>query len=267
MIRSEIPSWVRTRTRVLVALLIGSVATLTLLIAAYHRWPHDWTLVVLKDWQDLLAGFVAILAAGVAAAFAIDQMRQTERLEQTRLGRLARAERAMIPMIMSRICDYAEESAGGLAGVWMMLAAGAEDQAAEIVAPVIANEDLIAVKSMVLAAEADEASAYVELLSELQIHNARWRGLAREIRNGDAGDPFWIEQLVVDAAEIYARASNLIGATRPTSEERDLSASTRRGALGVLVPLVEMTEAIKLAEAFDQSQPLPAPRVFGRDAG
>lgn len=254
----------RTRNGGLVAVVATSGIACLGLIWAYHRYPEDWTLVVLKDWQGLLGGFLAILAAGLAGTFALGQMRQTERLEQARLRRLARAERAMTPLIMSRICDYAHDSLGGLAHIWMLIAAGQQDLAAAVETPALAQGDLDAIKAMVLAAEDTEAPAYVSLLAELQIHNARWRGLPREISAGE-GDAFWIEQLVVDAAEIYARAANLIGATRSRTAGEDLRATTRRGALRILSPQIEMPEAVKLADAFDLSQPLPEPRAFGVD--
>lgn len=223
----------------------------------------------LKEWQDLLSGAMTLLAAGFAANYVVAQMRHTQELEDERLARSRRAWLAMMPEAMSAVCDYAETSyralieqhavakaAGGLTSVTNPVAT----------APELDEKIFPEIRAMIEAANPSEADGYVELLSNIQVHRVRWRGRLQQLTLPHENViSATLENEMVDAAELYARASNLLGAARPNAAPEDLQPLSRTRALCLMgchrapIPAVNT-----MAERSDQARPLTVPEATTR---
>ncbi|MFZ2082477.1 MAG: hypothetical protein WAV38_38640 [Xanthobacteraceae bacterium] len=68
----------------------------------------------LQNWQTLVAALVAVGAAGVAFHNTTRSLRDGKRLEMRRRGRKHAALRAVLPLALSQLTDYAERSAHAL---------------------------------------------------------------------------------------------------------------------------------------------------------
>lgn len=214
------------------------------------------------SWQSLLGAIFTLLAAVYGAWFVLRQIQQNDRQEQDRKTRRLRAQRAAMPLVMSEVCEFAEQSVerlkralpiarryGSVTGTRLTLRA-----------PKLAPAAVKEITAMIEAADGAEADAYIELLTELQVHLARWRSFEADLtarRNGRV--PRDIEIEIVDAAEIYARASNLLAVARPgrRPEEGPMS---RRSAMTVLGLHDAMYDDAKgYAERTDARTPLSLP--------
>lgn len=108
---------------------------------------------------------------------------------------------------------------------------------------------------MVEVAEDSEAEQYVVLLNDLQVHRARWAGRLRQLARGDNLAAAELETEMVEASELYARASNLLGVLRPGEPRRELT--TRMTALRQMTPRMDPIPSVAAAaERQDVSHPL-----------
>lgn len=214
-----------------------------------------------KEWQTLLAGSFALLSAGFAGTMVMRQIRHSEELEAQRRARRLRASLAVMPSAMSQICDYAETSYRALRKQWTVasrtpISAGNNPEPS---APTLNFDFLSDIKLVIENVSSDQHSvAYTSLLSDLQVHQARWAGRLRDIAGSSSvvpADTFANE--MVEAAELYAQASNIIGSTRPKATAYDVQPMTRASAVRLLdihAPSVVKTRANRL----DTSRPLPS---------
>ncbi len=214
-----------------------------------------------KEWQTLLAGSFALLSAGFAGTMVMRQIRHSEELEAQRRARRLRASLAVMPSAMSQIGDYAETSYRALRKQWIVasrttISAGNNP---EPTAPTLNFDFLPDIKLVIENVSSDQHSvAYTLLLSDLQVHQARWAGRLRDIASSSSvipADTFANEML--EAAELYAQASNIIGSTRPQPTASDLRPMTRASAVRLLdihAPSIVRERANRL----DTSRPLPS---------
>lgn len=213
-------------------------------------------------WQSLLGAVFALLAAMYSAWFVLRQIQQSDQHEAARLARRRRSQRALMPLVMSQICDFAEVSADRLTqalSVALRHEQGHADRI-DLEAPRLDAGVFKDITAMIEAAHDDEADPYIELLSELQVHLARWRGIAND--QGRRRDKLLvrsIEEELVDAAEIYARASNLLASARP-AHVAEGAATTRVGGIFLLgLHGLQFDGAAALAAQYDENAPLTAP--------
>lgn len=215
-------------------------------------------LAIASKWQGLLGSVFTPLAAVFTGWIVLRQMQDTRAHERERIQRRWRAQRAAMPMVMSRICNYAEQSAARL----RIILADAQnedgvkgDRYANGV-PILDEASLGHVIAMIEAAESDaEAAAYQALLNELQVHEARWRGFVGKSLHAERRLPDQVIVEITDAAEIYARASNLLAQARSSGQVSD-KPMTRASALFLLGYTDPPKPLSSLAAAFDQSSPL-----------
>ncbi|HEX4180075.1 MAG TPA: hypothetical protein VHY32_04740 [Caulobacteraceae bacterium] len=69
---------------------------------------------VVKDWQTLIAGVLAIVAAFIGGGFVWLQTQTVDRREQARLERQHKAALAVLPLAISAFVEYAQQCAVGL---------------------------------------------------------------------------------------------------------------------------------------------------------
>lgn len=224
------------------------------------------SLAKLEDWQDLLGGVLTLLAAGFAANYVVAQMRHTQKIEDDRLARSRRAWLAMMPEAMSAVCGYAERSYAALVEQHAVATrpGGLTSATNPVpVAPEIQDAVFPEIRAMIEVANQSEADGYVELLSNIQVHRVRWRGRMQQLATArDNVIAATLEDEMVYAAELYARASNLLGAARPNAAPQDLQPLSRTRGLFLMGSFRAPIPAVNTkAERLDQAKPLTVPEI------
>lgn len=202
--------------QVFVWLMIGVIAVATIstlgpsLVAETASTPTSW----FYHYQGLVGGVLTIVAALLGGAYLNRQMRQDARIEQERIARDREAERAVLPVALSAICSYAIAS-GRLSKALL-------DKCVEGKLPrdvVVASETIPSLppgmisglKEMIRALDFDQIPAAAKLLAEIQIHDGRMRDFATRERLLLTIN---LQEHILDAAEIYARAEAFFGFAR-----------------------------------------------------
>lgn len=217
---------------------------------------------VVHEWQTLLGSIFTPLAAVFGGWVVLRQIQDAKAQETARLRRRRRAQRAAMPSMMSRICDYAESSAACLREALAV----AESEGVIVGTrfatsyPQVDEATFDRIVGMVEAAATEsEAAAYQELLQELQIHSSRWRGFTGA--SGIAPERYSPKQIfeeIVEAAELYARASNLLIQAR-SPDRSPGQPMTRYNGVHHLGMRDEGNPALQLAAAYDERSPLSYP--------
>lgn len=179
---------------------------------------------LLYDWQTLIAGLLAVLAAGFTAWLVsgqlVEQRRQVKlqreqfveqrAVDDRRLKRQLRAARAVLPPILSEICEYAKDVSAGLATVYPEMPM-THSPIGRITFRRFPQE---AVAVLQLNIESLDEGPVVEriasILREAQVLDARNRGLVAE---GHA-DRDMIGACLNQCVSIYARAESLFDFAR-----------------------------------------------------
>jgi len=188
------------------------------------------------DWQTLLAGVLAVLAAVIGSVLLWRQIRLSKEQEAERRRRRFNAARATMPLLLSGICAYARDIASVLRSIHRsagQYAFGADSLINN--APALPGELTPALERLIESTGDDELAKHIaDLLSQIQIINARISEIPR-LSPAAGGLQLMIEDYMIQAASIYAAASSLFGFAR--REAPDLASSERmevRSALNLL---------------------------------
>jgi hypothetical protein len=166
----------------------------------------------LKAWQTLAAAIVASIAAYIAFRNTTRSLNQAERLETNRRSRKHAALRAMLPLALAEISNYAERSARSLVELIPKCVN-------EALPPKIAPKDLApdpptntieTLAEFIEFADGLDVSVLVSTVAWIQILDSRVRGLTADNWDVASGRLFVrtdLEGYVVDAAIIYAGAA------------------------------------------------------------
>lgn len=177
-----------------------------------NGWPAGEKCSFLKfafDWQSLLAGLFAILAAGIGWVAISRQVRWADEQEQARVRRQHAAARAMLPLALAGLSDYQCVEA-----LLPLYTGGAGERIFEPEGgwprPEVPASPMEGLRAMVEAAIGLEGKAIATLLARLQVQASRLRSLAREFRRPETTVVRSnIEQYIVDTVELQARADAL----------------------------------------------------------
>ena len=212
----------------------------------------------LQPWQTLMTGAFALIAAAVAGGYVLLQVSLAEQQETGRILRRHRAQTAVMPLVLSSVCDYVEQSVEAYRYAYGLKAAGqalTRDRFLDVDFPELSPGVAAGLRDMIEASpEAEQVSGYVELLSDLQTHAARWRGFRSDLGKDDDGPSLRsIGTEIAEAAAIYALASNLFDQVRPASQARGSgrAPATTVRALVLLGIHENVPEAYAMAQALD----------------
>ena len=198
--------------------------------------------VTLYDWQTLIAATVASTVASIAAFIAFRNttrsLAHNEELERRRRSRKHAALRAMLPLALAKVTDYAERSAhvlnelvGQCAGRTLPAMTAPEDLAQPL--PYDALETLA---DFIEYSDTVDVGVLEATVAWIQIHDSRVRGLVKSNRD-PAGAQLvlrvQIEGGIIDAASIYAGSGCIYEYARRRSDQipHILSWEAVRGAL------------------------------------
>jgi hypothetical protein len=168
----------------------------------------------IKDWQPSIAAVIAISAAALAYRGATRQLAQNERLERKRRSRKHASVRAMLPLALSRVSEYAEKSVIALNNL-IPLCQGESlphNSPMNDLPQPLPQETLEVFAEFIEYSDDIDASLVETMVAWIQIHNSRVRGLIRNNQD-PAGEVMVlrtnIEGSIIDAASIYAAAAAL----------------------------------------------------------
>lgn len=160
-------------------------------------------------YQSLI-GAIATLAAAIVAYRAIRwQVNQGEISAAKRDDREAHAARAVLPLSLSAICEYAVECMQRLDGVKTIDTAMPPWPSYNV--PVFPTAVILPLQDAVRSSDQLIAKEIADLIAISQIQLARMKGLV-EVMDGSLSAPYrnlHIENGIYDAAVIHARASAL----------------------------------------------------------
>ena len=172
---------------------------------------------ILKDWQTLLAGVIAIGAAFIGGQYINKQIQSDRDIAADERRRKFAAARAALPLVLSALSDYAIEASAALT----TLLATKKDEiiprdkslgAFPTFAPTVVSD----LREIIEFSDEPITNNLVEILSVLQIQRARLNWLYNNLKSESdtivmAAN---VENYIVQTAEIYARCANLFDFAR-----------------------------------------------------
>lgn len=175
-----------------------------------------------EKWQTLAAGFLAILAAVVGGYFVMRQVWQADAHEGDRRQRRRTALRAVMPLSLSALIEYARSSGDALREYHRLCTGGALPiPVAAPGRPELPVEAISTVRDFAEHASEAEAKFLAGLLSEIQVQSSRLRDLENTSARRDAEEVVLtinIEEYIIDSASIYAMASAMFDYARFRTE-------------------------------------------------
>ncbi|WP_157573097.1 hypothetical protein [Novosphingobium sp. AAP83] len=177
--------------------------------------PRDWIndfSQCLFEWQTLVGGILAILAAVIGTLLLHSQIRQSERHETERRGRKFLAARATLPLALSEITGFSRTMIVELISLHNQLTH--PSSMAPVFEPPTIPNGLIAALQAFIEATFDTAlvDCVCELINEIQVLVARTESLQREEQL--LGVTQNIEEYVVQSARLHVIAGSLFPFSR-----------------------------------------------------
>jgi hypothetical protein len=123
---------------------------------------------LLYNWQTLIGGLVAIGAALYAGRYVKKQIAASERIEDDRLERRAKAVRAILPLTLTKFIDFAEECANIIRRIQGPAFGPASGTTSPMLAPQIPQQAINDLERAIGAARNDLA---VEIMTQLAGHS------------------------------------------------------------------------------------------------
>jgi hypothetical protein len=169
---------------------------------------------VIKQWQTLIAALIAIAAVIIAWKNATRAIDNSNLQEKHRRERKFAALRAVLPLALSSICDYAESTSACLLDLHRQCVQGGLPKR-DVVSwpesrPRLPDETVDAISEFVEYSDEVEVDLFEQMLSRVQVLNARLRKLfegSRRWQSRSAGSQHNIEEYILDCARIYAAAA------------------------------------------------------------
>ncbi len=208
------------------AVVVAALATLCFAFSIFRP---------LKEWQDLIAGTMALAAAGLGGIFLQAQIRASEKQETRR--RLARftAARATLPLTLSAVTEYASTCAKAYGTIYQhRTERGISNNIGFPHFPELPFESVQEFRALIEHGDEIVGEPIKKLLSLMQIHRARVKGLIAWYQGQSSvtivttGN---IEEAILMSIEIHARAALLYSfgrflsddAARPLTSDRILA--------------------------------------------
>jgi hypothetical protein len=174
---------------------------------------------VLSQWQTLIAGLLALAGAGWTVGSIRAQIAQATNLEKERLVREERASKAVLPLALSELVQYALDCI-------RFLKPSVTDQAAipvplDMTTPRIPDTILEPMQACARFADPTVATHIHRVLGALQVQHSRLEGLVQRAMQREVREIWEIEAVgaMLDAAELHALCGALFMYARGKSLE------------------------------------------------
>jgi hypothetical protein len=178
----------------------------------------------LEKWQTLIAGLIAIVAALIGGHFINRQIRVTKDLEATARSRRFDAAKAVLPLTLSSLTDYAIASNRMLKAIHATATHGSiPKQANPELAPIVPAEIVDDLRSLIELSDEPLRISVVDLMHQIQVQFSRVRSMVANLKDGYDDDftitTLNVENYMIDTADIYARCSMLFDIARGNSAQ------------------------------------------------
>ena len=212
--------------------LLGFVLAISLALTLEYLTPNVGSqLSFVERFQTLITGLIAVGIGlltvrhmGAQTDAIRDQVEEGRRQHEFLLAQRFRAARSALPQELSELCSYAEWCARYLKDNFMV--EGVDPRRFENELQVGALKPTMPTSVSPLFRElisnttrADLILKLEHILRETQVLSARLDGLFDEDRGRDRRQKSWVEQIALDAIELYAQASSLFDFARFDSDE------------------------------------------------
>ncbi|MBX4964475.1 hypothetical protein [Rhizobium binae] len=181
---------------------------------------HALSTIGSLKWIDttLVTGFAAVGAAYLSVKTVRDQIRQDKQLEADRILARHDAARAVLPLALSNICQYAIDCGTQLRSLAAQCRDGRLPGNTIIAAfPVPPSDAIQSLKEFIETSPQRDRDFVAKLLSKIQVQISRLQGMRSDRPRGTIVLSINIEDHILDAAEIYGRASVLFEYARGDS--------------------------------------------------
>jgi hypothetical protein len=165
------------------------------------------TILWLHQWQTLAGGLIAIIAALIGARAINRQIRQTEQHEQDRISRNFDAARSILPLTLSQLSTYVEDSIHYMVKILNFCRFSSfpmpTDKRPEL--PLLADGVAGEFRAIIPVSEHSLRIWIADMLAALQLQNARLLDFHTRIEDVE-GDitAIDIQQCFIDAAKLGA---------------------------------------------------------------
>ena len=212
------------------AIVAASAVVLLFLVLLVLIWFHS---NAVQEWQILIAGMVALAAAFVGGAYITEQIRAlnsqvsrqfeaSQNLENERRLRKFAAARAVLPLSLNNLCEYASRCGAALK---TMLGHQLDEKIPNEIEipdlPTLPKDAIDELRNVVEFGDEQISGAAATLIGEIHYKTARLKNLWQEYRApGHHVTPVSnVESQVLDMALIYARGIALFDYARGETEE------------------------------------------------
>lgn len=183
----------------------------------------DKNVGTVRDWQTLIAGLIAIVAALMGGGFVLYQTYEGRRQEHARIARHHAAARAVLPLALSGLVDYAEAVAAALEVLRRTVVSRRVMgfPGVPFVPPVFKPELIEPLRDLVESASESVGERVAKIIEDVQIMDARLRDIPRKIAPGSSS--LYLEVNlngdILLAATIFARCSDLFNYARRRTDD------------------------------------------------
>jgi hypothetical protein len=158
----------------------------------------------------LIGSGVALLAIAGAYFNTTRTLAKTQALEEHRRARKLEALRAVLPLSLSEVCQYAETVCQRLASLIGMCADGllVHDGTSPPSFPLLPSDAGKSLSEFIEYADDVYVQLLVTLVRKLQILNSRLSGLINKMADAnEITQKSWLESMMIDCGVLYARAA------------------------------------------------------------
>lgn len=189
--------------------------------------------------ETLTSGMLAFFGAVITVLMINRQIRQSDRVENTRVAREQLAARAALPMKLSLITKYARDCLSAMTYEPAARTSALQDLLEDGVEEAVSGQ----IQGCIRYADSKHGEALAELLHWLQVHNARLDGFVREASVRE----HTLHQAIIDAAMLHALAGNLFAYGRLDDDgmEEAIDAYHLRAALPLDLRYLPQWEALR----------------------
>jgi hypothetical protein len=192
------------------------------------------------DWQTLIAGALALFGAWITVRSIKRQIKQADDAANDKIGRDERAAKAILPLGLSELSQYASSCIKFLNQFYSQASTGTE--VTNI--PQLPSGVTLILQECVRSADPSVAQQIAILLGKLQIQRARLDGLIIKKRERSLLE-HEIDTNIIDAADLYARTSQLYNYARDLDGVRQLAPSNELLSAFILAGFSDDHSAMK----------------------
>jgi len=246
-----------------------TLITYVSVIADIMLWYSDGRV----QWETLLTGIAAVIAAGLTIVKLSQQINQTEQLAADHRRRRARAARAMLPLALSEIGEYSTDCIIGSYALRLCFQddgtfdwSRVDTTLAAWPIPRLPENVLPVLKECIEFCDDSPAESLAVLVRHFQVQNLRLAQDISWLRRNDGVHSISltdIELRMLDAAELYARAGLLLPFARGEAVEvSEVGRHQIDNALSFASCFTNVGEIDELVDRwqFARDHPMPKPK-------